>query len=102
MGGARLSGNSGVRVDRAKPMSGGMMDWFANLTGFSETDYRSSQSKLAVKGDRLQSVINGASYAIGDLQIVSLESLRQAASAGGGPSGRLRVRIVVAFRISSY
>jgi hypothetical protein len=52
------------------------MDWFEILTGFRETDYDDTRAKLAVDGSRLQSLINGKSYAIGNLELLSLQALR--------------------------
>jgi hypothetical protein len=70
------------------------MDWFKQLTGFRETDYHDTRSKLAVEGIQLRSLVNGKSYGIGALELVSLETLRQRAEAGGGFPGRLKVSIV--------
>jgi hypothetical protein len=69
------------------------VDWFEKLTGFRETDYDSTRAKLAVEGHRLRSLINGASYAIGELEVVSLAALRERAAAAA-PSGRLKARVV--------
>jgi hypothetical protein len=46
------------------------MDWFERLTGFRETDYDDTRSKLAVDGSRLRSLVNGKSYGIGKLELV--------------------------------
>jgi hypothetical protein len=35
-----------------------MTDWFERLTGFSETDYATTQSQLVVDGDTLTSKVN--------------------------------------------
>jgi hypothetical protein len=64
------------------------VDWFEKLTGFPETDYRSTRAKLAVEGRRLRSLVNGASYGIGELQVVSLQDLRERALSDGGLTGR--------------
>jgi len=48
------------------------MDWFERLTGFRETNYDDTRAKLAVDGSRLRSLINGRSYAIGELELVRL------------------------------
>jgi len=47
------------------------MDWFERLTGFCETDYADTRGKLRVEGRKLQSLINGKSCGIGDLELVS-------------------------------
>jgi len=52
------------------------MDWFQRLTGFEETNYADTREKLAVEGQRLKSLVNGRSYGIGELELVSLEELR--------------------------
>jgi hypothetical protein len=66
------------------------MDWFQRLTGFRETSYDDTRAKLAVEGSRLQSLVNGKSYGIGQLELVSLQALRERASTAAAPSGRLR------------
>jgi hypothetical protein len=70
------------------------MDWFEALTGFRETDYEQTQARLEVRGDRLHSKVNGASYGIGQLELASLESLR-ARCGGLSLNRRTTVREVV-------
>jgi hypothetical protein len=70
------------------------MDWFETLTGFRETDYDDTRAKLKVESNRLRSLVNGKDYGIGELGLVSLESLRQRVKAAGELPGRLRVRVV--------
>ncbi|MGE0151240.1 MAG: hypothetical protein AB7R90_01390 [Reyranellaceae bacterium] len=70
------------------------MDWFERLTGFRESDYESTRSNLTVEGSRLRSLINGKSYAIGDFELVSLDSLHERAQSASAPSGRLKVSVV--------
>jgi hypothetical protein len=53
------------------------MDWFERLTGFRETDYDDTRAKLKVEGSRLQSLIDGKSYGIGELELVPLQALRE-------------------------
>ena len=43
------------------------MDWFTQLTGFEERSYKDTKSALKVEGIQLRSLINGASYQIGEL-----------------------------------
>jgi len=69
------------------------MDWFEKLTGFREIDYHSTQSKLAIEGHRLRSLVNGASYGVGELEIVSLQTLRDRAARVGAAPGRLKVSV---------
>ena len=70
------------------------MDWFERLTGFRETDYDDTRAKLRIEGGRLQSLINGKSYGIGELELVSLQALRERVKSTGGLSGRLKVSVV--------
>jgi hypothetical protein len=57
------------------------MDWFEKLTGFRETDYDVTRSRLEVVGSRLHSNANGQSYGIGILETPPLKELRQMAQA---------------------
>jgi hypothetical protein len=70
------------------------MDWFERLTGFRETNYDDTRAKLKVEGSRLQSLINGKSYGIGELELVPLQALRERVKSGGGLPGRLKVNVV--------
>ena len=70
------------------------MDWFEKLTGFRETGYEETRARLEVEEGRLRSRINGASYGIGSLELVSLQALRERARAANGPRGRLKASIV--------
>lgn len=71
------------------------MDWFERLTGFRESGYEHTRTHLHVEGDRLHSRVNGCSYGIGELEVVSLGTLRErhAPLAGEAP-GKLRVSIL--------
>ena len=68
------------------------MDWFERLTGFTEGGYDDTRSRLEVVGRELRSRINGRSYGIGELELVSLQSLRERAASGNGLPGRLTLR----------
>src|SRR3954462_10458196 len=70
------------------------MDWFEKLTGFRETSYSDTRAKLSVAGDRLQSLINGKIYGIGELELVPLRVLRERVESTGGLPGRLKVGVV--------
>jgi hypothetical protein len=70
------------------------MDWFERLTGFRETAYDDTRAKLEVDGRQLKSLVNGTSYGIGELELVSLQSLRERVKSVQGPSGQLKVSIV--------
>jgi hypothetical protein len=70
------------------------MDWFEKLTGFREIDYDETRARLTVEGKRLRSLVNDSDYGIGELELVSLETLRGRVNAGGKMPGRLRVSMV--------
>ena len=70
------------------------MDWFERITGFRELDYDATRSKLKAEQSRLHSLVNGQSYGIGNLELVSLQTLRARAQSGGGLPGRLTVDVV--------
>jgi hypothetical protein len=70
------------------------MDWFERLTGFLETGYDETRANLKVEGNRLKSLINGKSYGIGELELVSLQALRERVKSAGGLPGRLKVTVV--------
>ena len=52
------------------------MDWFERITGFAEGDYASTQARLAVDGEFLVSKFNGNRHRIGQLEVVTLQTLR--------------------------
>lgn len=70
------------------------MDWFENLTGFRETSYAETRARLVVEGRRLRSLMNGASHEVGELELASLQSLRERAKSAGGIPGRLKASVV--------
>lgn len=47
------------------------MNWFERLTGFEEMDCEATQAKLAVRGDRLHSLVKGKTYGIGTLELAA-------------------------------
>ena len=69
-------------------------DWFKALTGFTETSYEETRSRLAVADGRLHSLVNGRSYGVGALTLESLEALRKRAPWPGDGKRRLRAGIV--------
>ena len=71
------------------------MDWFERLTGFRETSYDDTRRRLEVEAGRLRSCVNGKSYAIGELELVSVQTLRERVHAAGGLTGRIRVGVVI-------
>jgi hypothetical protein len=70
------------------------MDWFETLTGFQEANYDDTRAKLKIEGKRLRSLVNDKDYGIGELELVSLETLRGRVNAAGKLPGRLRVSVV--------
>lgn len=68
------------------------MDWFEKLTGFQETSYEATRQQLEVAGGQLRSRVNGRSYCIGALELVSLQELRQRAAVADPTCGRLTFR----------
>lgn len=70
------------------------MDWFERLTGFREKGYEETRRCLEVDGRHLRSRVNGRSYGIGDLELVSLQALRERVQSSGGLPGRMKVRVV--------
>ncbi len=70
------------------------MDWFERLTGFRETAYDDTRRQLKIEEGRLHSLANGNSFAMGELELVSLATLRERVKLTGGPLGRLKVTVV--------
>ena len=70
------------------------MDWFEELTGFREIGYEETRARLTVEGGKLRSRINGASYGIGELELVSPRALRERARSAGNLPGRLKTSVV--------
>ena len=68
------------------------MDWFERLTGFREEGYEGTRAKLSLEGDRLRSLVNGASYRVGAFELVSLLTLRERARTAKR-AGKLRVSL---------
>lgn len=69
------------------------MDWFERLTGFRETGYDETRSRLSAENGYLRSSVSGRRYGIGQLELVSLHELRERAHAAGGLPGRLKVAV---------
>jgi hypothetical protein len=69
------------------------MDWFEKLTGFAETNYDDTRTKLKVEGSRLHSLVSGESFGIGELELVPLQALRVRLKSAKGPTGRLKAKV---------
>jgi hypothetical protein len=70
------------------------VDWFERLTGFREAGYKETQDRLEVHGEHLRSRVNERAYRIGELELVSLATLRERVAGSGHTRGRLTVRNV--------
>ena len=70
------------------------MDWFEKLTGFREAGYEETRAQLTVMDGRLVSRINGESYGIGELELVSLQALRERVKSADKLPGRLKTSVV--------
>lgn len=74
------------------------MDWFERLTGFVEltgkAGYEETRQRLQVDGNRLESRVNGRSFGIGTLELVSLQTLRERARSGPRVSGSSALSLV--------
>lgn len=51
--------------------------WFKELTGFDEVSSKNVQSNIIIDGQNLISKVNNKSFQFGELEIVSLEKLRE-------------------------
>jgi hypothetical protein len=70
------------------------MDWFEKLTGFREAGYEETRAQLTVMDRKLVSRINGESYGIGELELVSLHALRERVKSADKLPGRLKTSVV--------
>jgi hypothetical protein len=70
------------------------MDWFERLTGFPEKNYWQTRERLEIDNGRLRSKVNERSFGIGNLEVVSLKTLRDRVNAGPALPGRLKLSIV--------
>lgn len=70
------------------------MDWFEILTGFRETSYDDTRAKLKVEGSHLELQVNGKTYRIGELELVSLQALRERVRSAGALPRPLKVSVV--------
>jgi hypothetical protein len=70
------------------------MDWFEKLTGFREGCYEETRAKLKVDAGRLQSLVNGKSYWVGEFELVPLQTLRERARSVDGPPRQLKASVV--------
>jgi hypothetical protein len=66
----------------------------ASFAGFRETGYEGTRANFRVEGSRLRSLANGKSYGIGELELVSLQTLRERAKSGRALPDQLKVSVV--------
>lgn len=75
------------------------MDWFEKLMGFAESTgaegYEKTRQRLQVEGKQLRSRVNGRSFCVGELELVSLATLRERAGPAPQPGRRNSVNIVI-------
>ncbi len=69
------------------------MTWFVRITGFPEGAYPETQARLRVENGRLVPESGGSGIAVGELELVSLDALRDRARDVTVP-GRLSLGIV--------
>lgn len=62
------------------------MDWFERITGFREGPYEETQSRLSLREGRLSSEVAEREYAVGRLDLLSLEELRSRSRDMGSPA----------------
>lgn len=67
------------------------MDWFERLMGFPEGSYADTRDRMKVEAQMLHSTMNGKSYGIGELELVSLQDLRERAASVNEPRRGLKV-----------
>ena len=73
------------------------MDWFQQLTEFRETGYEEARAQLKVEGGRLRSLVNCASYRIGELEMVSILELRDRGKSAGHLPDRIKTSVVTGY-----
>lgn len=81
--------------DLNKTGEGKMMTWFEVLTGFGEESPEQVRRHLLVDGDRIKSLVNGRSFVYGQLEIPSLNELRQQVASLPATDGKLKLREIV-------
>ena len=69
--------------------------WFETLMGFKETSYKYVQDNIDVQGNRLISKVNNEEYIFGELEIPTLEKLRNEIALRKDDSSRITLSEVV-------
>ena len=74
------------------------MEWFEELFGFQEEGYEGVRKHLKLNGQVLHSSANGRSFGAGELELVSLQTLRERVKTrmhdAPGHVGRLKLGVV--------
>jgi hypothetical protein len=70
-------------------------DWFQNLFGFRERDQKDILSNFTIKDGFLKSEINGRSYKMGELEVLTLKELRERVMDLNLEKGKLKVSEIV-------
>jgi hypothetical protein len=83
-----------MEVPALKPSDTDDRNWFERLTGFPESAYRETQARLELTGSTLRSPVNGATYDVGTLELVSLDALRGRVARAPAATERLSVAII--------
>jgi hypothetical protein len=68
------------------------VDWFEQITGFPESAYESTRSRLSVEDGTLVSLVNGKRTGVGTLEVCHLNDLRARAVACAADGPRTTVR----------
>jgi hypothetical protein len=71
-----------------------MQNWFEELTGFEERNRANVLANLSLDGDRLVSRANDRSFQVGELELASLNELRQRAASAGVAPGAPKLSVV--------
>lgn len=70
--------------------------WFEKLTGFKEISPENVRENLRVEGNSIKSVVNGNEFVFGELQIPTLQELKQISPPIESFNNKIRVNEIVA------
>ena len=76
--------------------------WFEKLVGFSEENPQQVRNNIIVEGHMLKSLVNGAVYDCGELEVASLAELRERVRSHGYRSGVMSVQTIHADALSLH
>lgn len=69
--------------------------WFKKLTGFEEESPENVRNKLSIEGDEFNSSVNNRIFAFGELQVATLEELKDSSTNLKSFTGKLKLCEVV-------